>query len=220
MSDPLTVRGPAQSQPTDPAAGQRFGARTIVRGLGWDVGLPLVTYYVLHLLGADDWAALVAGTVVAGLRIAWVAVRARTPSPFALVMLVTFGMGLALSFVTGDVRFLLLKDSMTTATVGLLFLVLAALGQPLTLAAAKAWQPERAGQLTEHFHTSPGARRWHLTASVVWGAGLLVEATARVPLVYALPVRVMVGVSSGMMIATYAVLVTWTGWYLRRVRRG
>jgi uncharacterized protein involved in cysteine biosynthesis len=136
-----------------------------------------------------------------------------------MVMLLAFGVGLTLALFTGDVRFLLLKDSLTSGLVGLMFLVLAGVGQPLTLAAAKTWQPARADALSEQFRTSAKVRHWHLTASVVWGVGLLLEAAVRVPLVYLLPVPVMVGVSAGMMIAAYAALVGWTGWYLRRARR-
>ena len=194
------------------------GVATIGRGLARDVGLPVIAYYSLHLAGASDWLALVAGMVVAGLRIAFVALRTRTPNPFAMVILLSFGMGLVLALLTGDVRFLLLKDSMTTAAVGLMFLVLAVFGQPLTLAAAKTWQPAQAEALSEQFHTNSAVRHWHLTASVVWGVGLLLEAALRVPLIYLLPVRVMVGVSAGMMAVAYAALIAWTGWYLKRAR--
>ena len=200
------------------SAPEPVGVATIARGLAWDLGLPLVTYYSLHLAGASDWFALVGGMVVAGLRVAVGVRRARTPNPFAMVMLLAFGMGLVLALLTGDVRFLLLKDSMTTAAVGLMFLVLAALGQPLTLAAAKTWEPAKAEFLSEQFRTNAAVRHWHLTASVVWGVGLLMEAALRVPLVYLLPVRVMVGVSASMMIVAYAALIGWTGWYLRRAR--
>lgn len=200
------------------SAPEPVGVATIGRGLAWDVGLPLVAYYALHLAGASDWSALVAGMVVAGLRVARAAIRTRTPNPFAMVMLLSFAMGLTLAFTTGDVRFLLLKDSLTTAAVGLMFLVLAAVGQPLTLAAAKTWEPAKAEFLSEQFRTNPAVRRWHLTASLVWGVGLLLEAALRVPLVYLLPVRVMVGLSAGMMILAYAALVAWTGWYLKRAR--
>ena len=208
----MTAEGPVRAAP------EPVGARTIARGLAWDVGLPLVTYYVLHLAGASNWSALVAGMVVAGARIGVGAVRTRSPNPFAMVMVVAFGMGLVLATVTGDVRFLLLKDSMTTAVVGLMFLVLAAVGQPLTLAAARTWEPARAEMLAEQYRASPAVRHWHLTASVVWGFGLLLEAALRVPLVYLLPVDVMVAVSAGMMVLAYASLIVWTGWYLRRAR--
>lgn len=203
---------------TSSSAPEPVGIATIGRGLALDVGLPLAAYYALHMVGASDWVALLAGMAVAGVRIAVVALRTRTPNPFAMVLLVSFGMGLTLALFTGDIRFLLLKDSMTTAVVGLMFLGLAAVGQPLTLAAAKTWEPARAEVLSEQFRTSSAVRHWHLTASVVWGVGLLVEAAVRVPLVYLLPVAVMVAVSAGLMITSYAALVGWTGWYLRRAR--
>jgi hypothetical protein len=41
---------------------------------------------------------------VAGLRIVWVAVRDRRLNAFATMMLVIFGIGLILSFVSGDAR--------------------------------------------------------------------------------------------------------------------
>ena len=42
-------------------------------------------------------------------------------------MLVVFGLGLALAFVSGDARFLLLKNSFVTGAVGLMFLATALL---------------------------------------------------------------------------------------------
>ena len=39
-------------------AEHHFSPRLMVRGLAWDVGLPLVAYYALHFLGASDWVAL------------------------------------------------------------------------------------------------------------------------------------------------------------------
>ncbi|MEU8665172.1 hypothetical protein, partial [Actinoplanes philippinensis] len=73
---------------------QHDGMREMIRGLAWDLGLPLVTYYGLHAAGAPDTAALLAGTVGAALRMAWVAVRSRTISPFSMVMAAVFGVGL------------------------------------------------------------------------------------------------------------------------------
>jgi len=40
----------------------------MIRGLAWDVGLPLSAYYLLHLVGATDWVALLAGTLARVLR--------------------------------------------------------------------------------------------------------------------------------------------------------
>src|SRR5690242_657710 len=171
----------------------RFVARILARGLAWDVGLPLATYYSLHVLGFSDWIALLAATVAAGARVLLVAIRDRALNAFGLLMLIVFGLGLALAFLTGDPRLLLVKDSITTAVVGLLFLVMAALGHPLTLAAARTWAPDRAAEMSDQLRCNPRVHRWHLKTSVIWGVGLLVEAAIRVGLVFLLPIAVMVG---------------------------
>jgi hypothetical protein len=49
-------------------------------------------------------------------RIGWAAVRDRSLNLFATVMLLVFGIGLALAFMSGDARFLLLKGSIVTAS--------------------------------------------------------------------------------------------------------
>jgi hypothetical protein len=190
--------------------------RALVRGLAWDVGVPLAAYYVLHLAGATDWAALLAATGAAGCRLLWTAFKRHSLNPFAMLMVIVFGLGLGLSFLTGDPRFLLLKDSAITGGMGISFLVLAALGHPLTLDAAKTWRPERAGEMDREFHRNPAAHRWHLKISAVWGAGLIAEASTRAVLVYLLPIDVMVGVSAALAVIVFAALIAWSVWDRKR----
>lgn len=205
------------STPKNAVTAPTFSPRTMVRGLAWDAGLPLLTYYGLHQAGLTDWSALLAATGVAALRIIWVAVRSRTLNQFATIMLVVFGLGVVLTLLSGDARFLLLKNSIVTGAVGLTFLTTTWLGRPLTLAAAQSFNPGRGAEIAEKYRTNPLARRRFALSSAVWGAGLLVEAVVRIPLIYLLPVSVMVGVSEAMMIATFAALITWTAWYARRI---
>jgi hypothetical protein len=195
---------------------KQLSPRLMMRGLGWDVGLPLVGYYGLHLLGVADWPALLAATAVAAVRIVWVAVRERSLNLFATVMLVVFGLGVLLALVSGDARFLLLKNSIVTGSLGLLFLATAFWGTPLSLAASQSFQPARRAEIRREYDTEPLVRRGHRVSSTVWGAGLLTEALVRVPLVFLLPVSVMVGVGEAMSIATIAGLIGWTVWYVRR----
>ena len=193
--------------------------RTLLRGLAWDVGLPVATYYTLHLLGASDWVALLASTLVAGLRVAWGAARQRALNPFATVMLLVFGLGLVLSFVSGDPRFLLVKESFVTGAVGLTFLVTALRGRrPLTLAAQQSWQPQQAAELAAEYRDEPEVRRAHRFVSSVWGFGLLAEAVVRVPLVFLLPPSIMVGLSTAMSIVVIGGLAVWTGRYTSRAQ--
>jgi intracellular septation protein A len=188
----------------------------MLTALLWDVGAPLIAYYALHTLGASDWVALLAATLAAGLRLVWVAVRTREITWFAAVMLAVFGLGLALAFVGGDPRFLLVKDSFGTALVGSVFLASLAFGKPLTLSAFQTWQPKQAREMEEYYRTLPPIRSMFRRSAVVWGVGLLLEAALRIPLIYLLPIDVMVGVSTGMMITAIVGLSVWNGWYGKR----
>lgn len=196
-----------------------FRPAAMLGGLALDVGLPLVAYYGLHLAGVADWPALLAASGVAALRICWDAARRRRLNLFATVVVVVFGIGLVLSLVSGDARFLLLKESITTGSVALVFLATSVRGTPLTLAAWQAFAPARAAALAERFRTDPRVRRGVRVTSVVWGAGLLCEAVIRVPLVYLLPVEVMVGLSTALTVTTFALLTCWNVGYVARARR-
>ena len=198
------------------AADERRPGLKNFSGLLWDVGAPLVGYYALHLLGASDWVALLVATLAAGLRLVWVAVRSREITWFAAVMLAVFGLGLALAFVGGDPRFLLVKDSFGTALVGLVFLASLFFGKPLTLSAFQTWQPKEAAEMDGFYRTLPPIRRMFRRSAVVWGVGLLLEAIVRIPLIYLLPIDVMVGLSTAMMVTVIVGLSVWNGWYGKR----
>jgi hypothetical protein len=177
----------------------------------------VVGYYALHFLGVADWPALLAATGLAGVRIIWVAIRERSLNLFATVMLIVFGLGVLLAFVSGDARFLLLKNSIVTGSVGLVFLATALWGRPLSLAASESFQPARREEIRREYETDPLVRRGHRVSSTVWGSVLLAESLVRVPLVYLLPVSVMVGIGEAMTVAAFAGLITWNIWYVRRV---
>jgi hypothetical protein len=186
----------------------------MIRSTLWDLGLPTVTYYGLHLAGVGDTAALMAGTGAAGVRLAFVAVRSRRLSPFSLLMGAVFGVGLLFTVLTGDPRMMLVKHSAMSAAVGLAFLITAYRGRPLTLAAQQSVQPGRAAELAAAYAANPLVRRGHRVASQVWGVGLLAEALVRVVLVYALPVSVMVGLSTVLTVVTFGALFAWNARYV------
>ena len=194
----------------------QLDTRSMLRGLGWDIGLPLAGYYALHLFGVADLPALFAAAALAALRVVWVAVRDHALNPFATVMLVVYGLSALLALVSGDPHFLVLKNSIVTGAVGLAFLVTSRLGTPLSLAASQSFQPAHRDELRREYDTDPDVRRGHRVSSTVWGVGLLAEALVRVPLVYLLPIDVMVGLGDAMSIATIAGLITWNVWYVKR----
>lgn len=196
-----------------------MNVKAMLRGLAWDVGLPVVAFYVLSWLGVSDWAALLTASCLAGLRVIWGIVRERALNPFATVMLIVFGLGLALSFVTGDPRFLLVVKSLVTGAIGLVFLVTALRGRrPLTLAAQQSWSPATADDLACEYAANPAVRRGHRLSSTVWGLGLLAESLLRVPIVYLLPLDVAVGASSALLVVTLLALLCWNARYVARAQ--
>lgn len=186
-------------------------------GMVWDLVASVGVYYALRLFGVDERPALLVATILAATRLIWVAVRRRQVTWFAAVMLAVFGLGLLLTFLAGDARFLLMKDSIVTAGVGIVFLLSALGGRPLTLSAAQTSQPWRAAAIDEMFRTRKDLRRRFFISSVVWGVGLLTESVVRIPLVYSFSVDTMVGLSELMFWGTIGLLMLWSLFYTRAV---
>jgi len=182
----------------------------MVLSLLGDVGLPVAAYFVAELLGASAYRSLLAGTVVAALRMSWVAIRERRLDVFASFLLVLFGAGFILTFVTGDVRFVLAKDATTSATAGLVFLGSCIIDRPLAYYAAKRFAGP-AGR--EEFDASAGTpimrKRWY-RVSLVWGAGLLTDAGLRIACIYLLAPGIAANVSQALMVTAYTVLIGYT----------
>lgn len=202
--DRTSYRSPAPA--TEKAAPQW----SMFLGLFWDVGLSLVAYYGLRALGASPYVALLGGTVTAGLRIAYVWARTRRFDGFAAFMLVEFGVGLGFALMTGDARFLVAKESFSTAVAGLVFLGTCAIGRPMIWHAAARFRPAQRADLERLWRGSPGFRRTFRTLTAGWGVGMLVEAAARVVVAYTLPVDTAAGLSQLLRFAAIGLLVLWT----------
>ncbi|MEV5718156.1 VC0807 family protein [Amycolatopsis mediterranei] len=186
-------------------------ARTLIGTLALDVGMPVAAYFVAGLAGASTYQALLIGTVVAGLRVLWVVARQRRIEPFALFLLLMFGVSLVLAFVGGDARLLLAKDAATSLLAGLVMVGSCLVGKPFACYAAE--RMARSSGRTEQFRAAadaPGGQaHWH-RVSLVWGIALLVDALVRVAAIYLLPVDLAAGLSQVLMVAVYVGLVPWT----------
>ncbi len=189
-------------------------------GLFWDIGLSLVAYYGLRALGASPYVALLGGTVTAGLRILYVWLRTRRFDGFAAFMLAEFGVGLGFALLTGDARFLVAKESFSTAIAGLIFLATCTFGRPMIWHAAARFRPEARSELDRLWRGSPGFRRTFRMLTIGWGTGMLAEAVARVVVAYTLPVDTAAGLSQLLRFATMGLLVVWTLTTVRRRRAG
>ncbi|MFJ1811671.1 MULTISPECIES: VC0807 family protein [unclassified Streptomyces] len=174
-----------------------------------DVAVPLGSYYLFKgAFGMSTFAALAWSSVVPAGRTLWSAMSRRTVNGLAGLILVVNIVGLVLSFVAGDPRLMLAKDSAVSSTVGIGILVSVALGRPMMTAALKpflvkgdavreaAWARLESGTAS----ASVAFRRRERAFSIVWGVVLLAECVVRVVGAYTVPVDTMVWVGSVIMV--------------------
>ncbi|WP_020672532.1 VC0807 family protein [Amycolatopsis nigrescens] len=197
-------------------------ARKMIFTMFLDVGLPVVAYYAANLLGASAYVSLLAGTVVAGLRTVWVAVAQRRVDLFSAFLVLLFGLGLGLSFLTGDPRLLLAKESVTTFCAGVALVGSCALRRPLVYYAARRFAQSAGGDQQREFeataHNATLRRRWY-QISLVWGVGLIADSVLRIVGVYTLPFNTAASWSQVLMIVAFAGLIGWTLLTKRRAER-
>lgn len=205
--NPIPTKTSARGRRLNPAS------RVMIIALFYDVGLPVIAYFLAELLGASNYLALLAGTVVSGLRMFWVALRQRRLDPFALFLLALFGAGLVLSFFTGDARFILAKDSTTSCTAGLVLVGSCIIKRPLAYYAAQRFARSAGSAQHEQFQataTTEAMRARWFRVSLVWGITLLADASLRIAAIYLLPIELSANISQVLMLAAYSLLILWT----------
>ncbi|MDQ0762972.1 VC0807 family protein [Streptomyces canus] len=175
-----------------------------------DVAVPIGAYYLLKDgLGTSTLMALGLSSVVPAVRTGWSVVKERAVNGLAALILVVNVMGLLLSFVAGDPRLMLAKDSGVSSVIGIGVLVSVALGRPMMTAGMKPWLvkgiAEREAAWGRLQDTSADFRRAERRFSVVWGVVLLTECVLRVVGAYTLPVDTMVWLGSVVMVVSMAV---------------
>ncbi|MFG2882011.1 VC0807 family protein [Streptomyces sp. NPDC048297] len=183
-----------------------------------DVALPLGSYYLFKdAFGMSTFAALAWSSVVPAARTVWGLVRERRTNGLAGLILVVNVVSLLLSFVSGDPRLMLAKDSAVSSTVALGILVSVVLGRPMMTAGMKpflvkgdaakeaAWERLVSGAAAN----SAVFLRKERTFSVVWGVALFAECVARVVGAYTIPVDTMVwlggAVMAGVLVVTFVI---------------
>lgn len=202
---------------TSPGRGGRpaFGGGflSMIAPLVWDIGPAVGAYYLLRALGVDTYLAMLGGTAAAGPRVAYVAVRRRRFDGFAAFMVAVFAAGLVLSLIGGDARFMLVKDSALTGVAGLFFLGSVVARRPMVfgmLVRIEGRTPERLAELRHRWETAAGFRRTLMIMTAVWGVGLLIDAGARIPLIYLLPVDTATALSGLLQLACIGLLIAFT----------
>ncbi|WP_329122815.1 VC0807 family protein [Streptomyces sp. NBC_01465] len=161
-----------------------------------DAVIPTAGYYLLKHEGMSTVSALAWSSVVPAARTIWGLIKERQLNGLAALMLVVNVVGLALTFLTGDPRLMLAKDSAVSSTVGIGILVSVALGRPMMTAGLKPWLVKADSAKSEAWDRlsaeSTAFRRIESRFSLIWGTALLGECVVRVVGAYTLPVDTMV----------------------------
>ncbi|MFF7974661.1 VC0807 family protein [Streptomyces sp. NPDC007905] len=208
MTKNTGTQGRSNGQKQNPSVLDNF------RPLLMDVAVPLGSYYLFKdAFGMSTFAALAWSSVVPAVRTVWGLVKERRTNALAGLILVVNVVSLLLSFVSGDPRLMLAKDSGVSSTVAIGILVSVVFGKPMMTAGMKpflikgdtareaAWERLMTGVGTR----SEGFRRKEKAFSVVWGLALLAECVVRVVGAYTIPVDTMVWLGTVIMLGAIAV---------------
>jgi hypothetical protein len=229
MSDPSQPQAPPSISPTElfsdqPSSGQRLNVRGLLPSLLVNAGAPFVAYQALTSNGIGTAQALTVSAVFPVIGIAWGFARTRSPDMIGLVSLVFIVVGVATSLISGDPRFILIKESLLTGVFGLVCLVSLLLPRPLLFYFGRQFagggDPARAAAF-EALWQYARFRAVNRNMTVVWGVGYLVEAAVRVVLSFLVPIPVFLIVSPVLALGVTIALISWTLAYARRsARRG
>jgi intracellular septation protein A len=170
---------------------------------------PFAVYQVATHLGASDLTALAWGAVFPLVGIAIGFARSRRLDPISAISLASIVVGLGGGLVLHSAEFLLVKDSLVTATIGLAFLGSLLAARPLIFSIGRNQAPERADVFDRRW-AEPAFRHALRTMTAVWGTTLLAEATARVVLSLLVPPGVLLLVSPLLAAAVIGPVAIWT----------
>ncbi|MES5824275.1 VC0807 family protein [Streptomyces sp. RG80] len=174
-----------------------------------DVAVPVGSYYLFKgAFGMSTFAALAWSSVAPAVRTVWGAVGERKVNGLAAVILCVNAVSLLLSFVSGDPRLMLAKDSGVSSVIGIAVLASVVLGRPMMTAGFKPFlvqgDPAREAAWERLAGGSAAFRRAERAFSVVWGVVLLAECVVRIVGAYTLPVDTMVWLGSVILIGSMA----------------
>lgn len=212
MVDPLAV---------DPEPGGRFDFRRMLPTLVFDVALPIVAFNVLTRSGVSTLWALVAGGLFPAINNLRVWVGSRRLEPLGIIVMTFLAIGTVASLISGSVFFALIKESILTATFGLICLGSLLGARPLMFYVTRQFiaadDPVRIAWWNGLWEY-PNFRASLRFVTAVWGITYLVEALVRVALALLLSPAKVVAISPVMAFVVLIALIAWTRRYMLAMR--
>ncbi|WP_410637364.1 VC0807 family protein [Amycolatopsis sp. lyj-346] len=189
-------------------------ASTLVKTLAIEIAVPTGVYYGLHALGASDFAALAVAGVFPLVRTLHQFARHRTLNGLALVVLITNVVGMLLTFVSGDARMLIAKDSLGSGITGLVVLASAFTAAPIMTRTMRPFLTRGKAENEAAWERLNGTARFDAIlrrCSVIWGIGFVLESSVRIVGAFTLPIPTMVWLSTAIFAGSFAVIMVVSG---------
>ncbi|KAI9202819.1 uncharacterized protein BJ171DRAFT_625859 [Polychytrium aggregatum] len=148
-------------------------------------------------------------------------IRERQIDLIAVNMVLSIVISVVVVVVTSDPRLLLVKDSINTVLLGILFGASVLFKQNLIWRYNVQWNshnPKELERLNTIWETKPAVRRVTNIMSLVYGVSFCIEAGIRVVLIYTIPLNIMVYVSPLLLLLCFALVGLWSYFFVRWAR--
>ncbi|RSM43364.1 hypothetical protein DMA12_19115 [Amycolatopsis balhimycina DSM 5908] len=186
----------------------------LLKTLAIEIAVPTGVYYGLHSLGASDFTALALAGVFPLARTLYQFAKDRTVNGLALVVLVTNVVGMLLTFVSGDARMMIAKDSLGSGITGLVILVSAFTAAPIMTKTMRPFLTRGNAEREAAWERLSGTAQFDAVlrrCSVIWGIGFALESSVRIVGAFTLPIATMVWLSTTIFAAAFAVIMVVAG---------
>jgi hypothetical protein len=191
-------------------------------GLALNIGvnavLPYLTYLLLAWYGVGTVRALIAGAIFPATATVTGMIRSRRVEALGIIVLVATAASVVGALWFTSPFLVLAKGSLISGFIGVIFLASLAGKRPLIYYAALAGQDEvTRHHANESWQTEPGYRRLMRTLTLVWGIGMMCEASLRLVLIPVVPIVIFLPMSEVMWFSFFALLMAWSWRYGRRI---
>ena len=189
-------------------------ASSLVKTLAIEIAVPTGVYYALHSLGASDFTALAVAGVFPLARTLYQFAKDRTLNSLALVVLITNVVGMLLTFVSGDARMMIAKDSLGSGITGLVILASAFTAAPIMTKTMRPFLTRGKAENEAAWERLSGTDTFDAIlrrCSVIWGIGFVLESSVRIAGAFTLPISTMVWLSTAIFAGAFAVIMVASG---------
>jgi hypothetical protein len=171
-----------------------------------DLVLPVALYYALRAGGVDQLVALLIGGAPPAARVAVTFIRTRRLDAIGALVAAAVALSVISSLIEGSPRTLLVRSALLGFPFALWMFASLCASRPLTYESAKALLPGRALALERAWAAEPTFRLVWRRLAVLWGCGLLLQATANVAMAYTLPIDMVPGLDTALWLGMFIVL--------------